>query len=818
MVNVTYDILWREAMMGLLDLLEAENPEDPSLAPSNEHVDDWAIIYIKYIQVFRKLEEAYDQVIHPQKRIDLRKALEATMGRILEIRAYLVTLNQGVDEVDLDRALLDLKLPPEALEIPVPKYFTEAHRKLLEDRKAFMLQMIARGQTAQATDESDGKNLVELPPPLPMSEAVQVIQVAERGRQGRLKGQIARDQRRMKALQDAMAERGVRLTKDAAAVPIQATIRGFIARRKVKRLRDEEMVFLGMKPRSVELEDDPSVVLSQVIMRRKNKQRMNWKEYEEALVVLKQRVREMEGQDMRETIQDKINAWFIENRDPETGDYPDFPDEDVGGSRVILNPPPVAPEEPEVDAKGAKDAKAKGKGKGKGDEDGEEEVKGVSTVFVGAIEEAVQEYVARWQDCDEAGNFAQKYDPELVKEELRPVVFEEVRAEVDTEMAVLLENLKDMVAAERAAKAGKKWKKPKKKKKKGKKDKKKGKKGKGPKDMSPDRGMESLFAEMVQNNLMQLVREVSVQDYVGAFNAIGSDIKAAGAQGDLSLAHVRQLVTEYCILPLGSQDVHARLPAPARAVLLYGPPNSGKKMLAHAIAQLSGSNFFNLSPRNTDGRFPAKQVTLMINTIFKVAKAMAPSVIFIDEIEKVFNSDKKAQREYGGTEPFSRIKKDFLKEFKFLQPGDRVLVVGCTSSPWTCAKKDKKVFVNLFDRHIYCPVPDYASRALLWPFLFVKHGGALEFNFDTSTLALLSEGYTSGDIDRIVRMVLSQRRRNTIGDKPIDMNEILQWMTKVPPVSAETVEQFRAWTRDLPSRQLPAEPTEDPKDAKKKKK
>lgn len=58
----------------------------------------------------------------------------------------------------------------------------------------------------------------------------------------------------------------------------------------------------------------------------------------------------------------QINAWFVENRHPETGEYPDFPDKDAGGSKIILNPPPVVePVEPEEDA-----GKDKGKGKGKG--------------------------------------------------------------------------------------------------------------------------------------------------------------------------------------------------------------------------------------------------------------------------------------------------------------------------------------------------------------------------------------------------------------------------------------------------------------------
>lgn len=53
---------------------------------------------------------------------------------------------------------------------------------------------------------------------------------------------------------------------------------------------------------------------------------------------------------------------------------------------------------------------------------------------------------------------------------------------------------------------------------------------------------------------------------------------------------------------------------------------------------------------------------------FKVARVMAPSVIYIDEIEKVFVSDKKKTKEFGGTEPFSRIKKEILKEVPPLPP------------------------------------------------------------------------------------------------------------------------------------------------------
>ena len=73
----------------------------------------------------------------------------------------------------------------------------------------------------------------------------------------------------------------------------------------------------------------------QNVTRRKVTQRDNLEEYEEALVVLRRRVMEMEGQDMRETVQDAINAWFVDSRKPD-GTYPEFPDEEGEGTGWVM--------------------------------------------------------------------------------------------------------------------------------------------------------------------------------------------------------------------------------------------------------------------------------------------------------------------------------------------------------------------------------------------------------------------------------------------------------------------------------------------------
>lgn len=52
---------------------------------------------------------------------------------------------------------------------------------------------------------------------------------------------------------------------------------------------------------------------------------------------------------------------------------------------------------------------------------------------------------------------------------------------------------------------------------------------------------------------------------------------------------------------------------------------------------------------------------MMLHIVFKVAKTMAPSVILIDEAEKVFLSDKKKLKEFASVEPYNVIKKDLAK-------------------------------------------------------------------------------------------------------------------------------------------------------------
>eukprot|EP00775_Hariotina_reticulata_P000779 gene779-1092_t len=248
--------MWREAMMQLLDQLEAENPEDPSLAP--KELSDWAVIYIKYLQIFRRLETAYDQMLQPQKRQDMKKALEACMGRMLEIRHWMRTEHQTTDRAK------ELNDRERFLQVLLEKY-QQAAQQPPEGSG------MAPGSTSgkQPTADSKQGNCLNAGAPLMVDEAVAVIIRNERGRQARERGRAVASFKRGRALEERRRQTGVLLSKDQAATRIQSVVRGHLARTRVKQEAVQELMFVGMRPQPVDPRFDPQVLEARHLLARK---------------------------------------------------------------------------------------------------------------------------------------------------------------------------------------------------------------------------------------------------------------------------------------------------------------------------------------------------------------------------------------------------------------------------------------------------------------------------------------------------------------------------------------------------------------------
>ena len=106
---------------------DAQPPPPPVPEPINDRlqvIDMLRLRFVKYLRIIKNLNECYDQIVHPQKRMLLRKLLDGTIGRLLEVKKELVALDCSEFHY-FDDILSDLKLTPDDLKMPIPKYFLQ---------------------------------------------------------------------------------------------------------------------------------------------------------------------------------------------------------------------------------------------------------------------------------------------------------------------------------------------------------------------------------------------------------------------------------------------------------------------------------------------------------------------------------------------------------------------------------------------------------------------------------------------------------------------------------------------------------------------
>jgi len=332
------------------------------------------------------------------------------------------------------------------------------------------------------------------------------------------------------------------------------------------------------------------------------------------------------------------------------------------------------------------------------------------------------------------------------------------REAVDNMLMVELENIK-LLAANRRSKKDKPKKKPKKKSK----AKRATLKLPGYKYVK-DKKPEELLKELIQNNIVKKLPAQNLRDFVGESNYVHSLMDDVGsAPADPSMALIRQLVTEYVIFPLGSELCRERFPEHVRSFMFYGPRGCGKTQVVQACATETNSMLFDLSPSNIEGVYSQKKdLERMLASVMVVAKEYQPSIVYIDECEKIWPARKKKKGKKrrrnaaanGSTA--TRIKKALGKwKSQFLGANTRVTILGCTSHPEDGSKKEFKAF---FDKQIYFPVPDYSTRRLMWRTYLEKCGAKLRPDFPLSSLAQISEGYSAGSIKRTCEKVLTEYR------------------------------------------------------------
>ncbi|KOC60061.1 IQ and AAA domain-containing protein 1 [Habropoda laboriosa] len=440
----------------------------------------------------------------------------------------------------------------------------------------------------------------------------------------------------------------------------------------------------------------------------------------------------------------------------------------------------------------SKESKKSKRSKSKKDSDGEQSeeeteqgFKSIPSNFLSVLICANQEYKEVWKNKDESSNAAQLPYLDMIENEKTKEVENEVRITVDQALRDDIEALQNALDRDRGFK-GKRAKKVQKRiRRSGKKNKKRKEK-----DLTPDRTTESLFEELLTQGIIKLYRETPLHDFKGEKSFANHNLREKGKDHLPTLGDIRQLIAEYCILPLGNSTLRELTPL-VRSVLIAGPHGSGKKMLVNAICTELGATLFDITPANIAGKYPGKSgVIMLIHLISKVSRLLQPSVIFMDGAEKPFV---KKVSKTDKTDP-KRLKKDLPKLVKSITNEDRVILIGISSSPWD---GDQKCLYQTYDKVIYIPRPDYGSVSLIWKDLLYKYSG-INRQFDTSDMTKICDGFTVGTILASINEVMTTKRIVQLRTHSLTQGELINALSTKDPVYCEEEDAFLAWLAKTP--------------------
>ncbi len=146
--------------------------------------------------------------------------------------------------------------------------------------------------------------------------------------------------------------------------------------------------------------------------------------------------------------------------------------------------------------------------------------------------------------------------------------------------------------------------------------------------------------------------------------------------GDIGgLQDIVDRLREAVEMPLKHPDAFARLKVrPASGVLLYGPPGTGKTMLAKAVAKECGANFIPVIGPEIFSKWLG-QSEEAVRHIFRMARQVAPAVIFFDQIDAIA-----PRRQAEAATPTSeRVVNQLLAEMDGMQPSAQIVVLAATN-------------------------------------------------------------------------------------------------------------------------------------------
>ncbi|WP_408997853.1 AAA family ATPase [Sulfurovum sp.] len=244
---------------------------------------------------------------------------------------------------------------------------------------------------------------------------------------------------------------------------------------------------------------------------------------------------------------------------------------------------------------------------------------------------------------------------------------------------------------------------------------------------------------MKQNRLQQLkhIRSISKENDVHKaepVQALTSNVTFADVAGIKDVKEELEEIIDFLKEPQKYRDLDIRLP---RGILLVGPPGVGKTLISKAVAGEANVPFFYQSGASFVHIYVGMGAK-RVSELFKKAKQMAPSIIFIDEIDAVG----KSRGEFRNDEREATLNQ-LLTEMDGFEDSSGVIVIGATNK--VDMLDEALLRAGRFDRRIHISLPDLEDRAKTLELYLAQKPNEV----DIEQVARMTVGFNSAALDTL---------------------------------------------------------------------
>ncbi len=259
------------------------------------------------------------------------------------------------------------------------------------------------------------------------------------------------------------------------------------------------------------------------------------------------------------------------------------------------------------------------------------------------------------------------------------------------------------------------------------------------------------------------------------------------------LEDVKQEIQLKMIYPFSHPELASRYGIDVGGgMLLFGPPGTGKTMIAKAIACELDATIFVISPAQLMSKWVG-EAEQNVKKLFDAAKSESKSVIFMDEVEALV-----PRRRSNDSTVMQRVVPQILQELEGFdrKAGRALMFLGATNEPWSL--DPAMLRPGRLDAKVYVPLPDAAARFKLFEIYLGKR--PLDDDVDFAVLVERSASYSGADIKAICTRAATRPFLESVGGaepRNIQMQDVLSVIEETPPsVNQKDLQKFEQWAAE----------------------